>query len=188
MFFLLGVRVKKFIIAPSEFLSPVEHPPNACYCTHFTSQCRYSGFLDLSACYDDIPLVASKPYFLDVDPEIGQNRVNITATFTETGTYGETSDSSLYVHPLLGNTLFGYINMQLSLRLSPESSKFELLQDSLGAEYYVPFVHFWKQLSMDDQAAAHLRSLQFWHSVTNFVVLMLFPFTFWLWRYFICSV
>uniref|UniRef100_A0A1I8MRM7 CD36 family protein n=1 Tax=Musca domestica TaxID=7370 RepID=A0A1I8MRM7_MUSDO len=60
-----GVRAFRYKISPSAFDNGTTYPESKCYCD---GECMPFGVFNISSCYYGLPILISKPHFMDADP------------------------------------------------------------------------------------------------------------------------
>lgn len=91
------------------FLASKEiNPSNDCFCK--TDECLPNGLGDMSPCYYGIPIVMSRPHFLDADPVLVEQ---IDGLFPNEDKHG----FHMLIHPEMGVPLEVKLRIQVNLRM-----------------------------------------------------------------------
>ncbi|CAL8080165.1 unnamed protein product [Orchesella dallaii] len=133
-----GIPVSRFQFP--DIKTPAEDPDLWCFCPHDDlGKCDIHGIASLAACYQGVPIMFSKPHFLDVDTSV---RKQIDGVNPDQKKHGGFID----IHALTGVTIQASVTMQLSIELVnwPSMPSF-----ANASRAFVPFAWIQQEATID---------------------------------------
>ncbi|XP_022235483.1 platelet glycoprotein 4-like isoform X2 [Limulus polyphemus] len=111
--FIRGISAYRFTTPTKLFGNPSTNPSNKCFCTDPQS-CLHDGTIELSACQQGSPVVASTPHFYQGSSKYREDVIGFKPEKTKHETY-------LDVEPMTGLVLNGRKGIQLNVYVKQNS-------------------------------------------------------------------
>ncbi|XP_073827386.1 protein peste-like [Musca autumnalis] len=166
-----GVKGYRYKISPSVFDNGTMYPESKCYCD---GECMPYGVFNISSCYYGLPLLISKPHFLDADPFYAEQVEGMAPNRTAHETY-------IILEPRTGLMLNLIGRLQLNVYIRPTTHIRSL---PTKRNFAFPVVWFDMQMEISDFGAMVLRQINNFPLYGNIlgIILIAVGFIVALWR------
>ncbi|XP_061399050.1 protein peste-like [Musca vetustissima] len=142
-----GVWAYRYKISPSAFDNGTMYPENKCFCD---GECLPYGVFNISSCYYGIPILISKPHFMDADPFYADQVEGIAPNRTAHETY-------LILEPRTGLMMHLTGRLQLNIYIRPTT---HIRSFPTKRNFAFPVVWFDMTMEISDYGASLLRHVK----------------------------